>query len=88
MAITKEIIQDEITIRDRGGWKALHIREATIIIEDGKELSRSFNRTAVLPMDDISSASPEVQKLGEIYFTQAAKEKHKLAIEAGDLPNA
>ena len=87
MAITKELIEDEITIRDRGGWKALHIREATVIIEDGQELSRSFARTAYLPNDDISPASDEVKKLAEIYFDQAAKEKHKLAIEAGDMPN-
>jgi len=42
MAITKEIVEDKIEVV--GDYKAIQIREATVIKEDGKELTRSFHR--------------------------------------------
>ena len=45
MAITKEIIQDKIEII--GDYKTIQIREATVIKEDGVEISRSFQRRAL-----------------------------------------
>ena len=43
MAITKEIIEDKIEIV--GDYKAIQIRKATILKEDGVELTRTFHRT-------------------------------------------
>ena len=50
--------------------------------DDGVEISRTFHRALLNPNDDISSASDEVKKLAEIYFTQSAKDEHKKAAEA------
>ena len=47
MAITKEVVYDKVEIV--GEWKALHCREATVIKEDGVELSRSFHRHVLHP---------------------------------------
>ena len=50
MAITKEVTQDKLEIV--GEFKKIHIRTATIIKEDGVELSRSFHRHVVNPNID------------------------------------
>ena len=45
MAITKEIIEDKIEVV--GDYKHIQIRTATVIKEDGVELTRSFHRHAL-----------------------------------------
>lgn len=47
MALTKEIIYDKSEII--GKFKIVQCREATIVKEDGVELSRSFNRHILHP---------------------------------------
>ena len=47
MALTKEVIYDKTEIM--GEFKAVQCREATIVKEDGVELSRSFNRHVLHP---------------------------------------
>ena len=42
MAITKELIEDKIEIV--GDYKDIQVRTATVIKEDGVELTRSFHR--------------------------------------------
>ena len=47
MALTKTIENDRTEVV--GEYKAVHCREATIIKEDGVELSRSFHRHVLYP---------------------------------------
>ena len=47
MALTKEVVYDKIEVI--GEYKAVHCREATIVKEDGVELSRSFHRHVLHP---------------------------------------
>ena len=47
MALTKEVVYDRTEVV--GEFKAVHCREATIIKEDGVELSRSFHRHVLVP---------------------------------------
>ena len=68
---------------DCGDWKNIQVRTATIVTDDGAELSRSFHRHVVSPNDDVSGESDEVKKLAEIYFTDDAKAKHKAHLESG-----
>ena len=83
MALEKTIKDDKIEIVDRGDWKVIQVRTATIITDDGTEISRSFHRHVVAPNDDVSGESDEIKKLAEIYFTDDAKAKHKEAMESG-----
>ena len=83
MALEKTVKQDKIEIVDRGDWKAIQVRTATIITDSGNEISRTFHRHVVAPNDDVSEESDEIKKLAEIYFTDDAKAKHKAAMEAG-----
>ena len=51
MAITKEIIEDKIEVV--GDYKTIQVRTATVIKEDGVELTRSFHRHV---LDCVSSS--------------------------------
>ena len=84
MAITKEIIQDKIEIV--GEFKKIHVRTATVIKEDGIELSRSFHRHVVNPNSDSTNESADVKALVTQFHTNEVKkafneylEKQKLS---------
>ena len=83
MALEKTTKDDKIEIVDVGDWKVIQVRTATIVTDDGTEISRTFHRHVVSPNDDVSGESDEVKKLAEIYFTDDAKAKYKAHSESG-----
>jgi len=72
MALTKEVKCDKIEIV--GDCKAVQCRQATIISEDGKELSRSFQRHVLHPDSDISGEPQETQDICNAVWTDEVKE--------------
>ena len=94
MALTKTITDDKLEVV--GDSKNLQIRTATIIKEDGKELSRSFHRrvlhcaSSVKNDDDswthtdtdVSGESAEIQAITSAVWTNAVKAAKKAANEA------
>jgi len=97
MAITKELIQDKIEIV--GEYKTIQVRTATVIKEDGVELSRSFHRhtldcvSSVKNDDDswthtdtdVSGESTEVQGIATAVWTTTVKNAKKAANEAASI---
>ena len=85
MAITKTILDDKIEIVTE--FKHLQIRQATIIKEDGTELSRSFHRRMLhcgtIDTSDnfvdtnISSESTEIKAIAAAVWTQSIKDAWK-----------
>ena len=74
MAITKEIIQDKIEVV--GNFKHIQVRTATVIKEDGVEISRSFSRHVVPPdisADDLANESADVQAMVAQFHTEEVK---------------
>jgi hypothetical protein len=71
VAITKEVKYDNIEVS--GDYKAVSCREATIIKEDGVELTRSFHRHVLHPDSDISGETQEVQDICNAVWTDAVK---------------
>ena len=71
MAIEKTIEQDKIEVV--GQYKAVQVREASVIKEDGKELTRSFHRYALNPDSDISGETDEVQAICNAVWTDEVK---------------
>ena len=71
MAIEKTIEQDKIEVV--GQYKAVQVREASVIKEDGKELTRSFHRYALNPDSDISGETDEVKAICNAVWTDAVK---------------
>ena len=93
MAITKETVEDKIEIV--GDYKTIQVRTATVIKEDGVELTRSFHRhtldcvSSVKNDDDtwthtdtdVSGESSEVQGIATAVWTDAIKEAKRTANE-------
>tara|TARA_R100000426_G_C4782538_1_gene95271 strand:+ start:427 stop:675 length:249 start_codon:yes stop_codon:yes gene_type:complete len=80
MAITKEIIEDKIEVV--GKFKIIQVRYATVIKEDGKEISRSYTRNSFSPESDTSNASADVKAMVKQFHTndiKTAYQKHKEA---------
>jgi len=93
MALTKTITEDKIEAV--GDFKVIQIRTATIIKEDGVELSRSFHRHTLQCVwssydgsawthtdTDVSGESTEVQAITSAVWTDAVKAACKTWNEA------
>jgi len=80
MALTKEVKCDKIEVV--GDYKAIHCRQATIVSEDGVELSRSFHRHVLHPDDDISGEPAETQAICNAVWTDAVKADYTAFKEA------
>ena len=74
MAITKRTEQDKIEVV--GAYKMIQVRTATIIEEDGVELSRSFSRHVVAPdisSTDLANESADVRAMVAQFHTDEIK---------------
>ena len=97
MAITKEIIEDKIEVV--GDYKTIQVRTATVIKEDGVELSRSFHRHALECVSsvkndddswthtdtDVSEESTDVQGIAATVWTDQVKKAKKLSNESASI---
>ena len=93
MAITKETVEDKIEIV--GDYKSIQVRTATVIKEDGVELTRSFHRRVLDCISsekdgdtwthtdtDVSGESAEVQGIATAVWTNDIKAAKRTANEA------
>ena len=97
MAITKETVEDKIEIV--GDYKSIQVRTATVIKEDGVELTRSFHRhlldcvSSAKNSDDswthtdtdVSGESAEVQGIATAVWTDAVKTAKRTANESAGI---
>ena len=73
MAITKEIKADKIEVVENG---RIQIRTATIIKENGVEITRSFHRHAIDPSDKSSGSWQDTDISNEDERVQAIATHH------------
>tara|TARA_B100001248_G_C27308708_1_gene420796 strand:- start:298 stop:561 length:264 start_codon:yes stop_codon:yes gene_type:complete len=85
MALEKTTKEDKIELIDMGEWKIVQVRTATIITDDGTEISRTFHRHTVGPADDWSSASTEVKAICDVVHNDTTKAAWEAA-QAANLP--
>ena len=88
MALTKTLIEDKIEVV--GDYKHIQIRTATVIKEDGVELSRSFHRKVLnsgtldgsnnLVDTDVSAESTEVKAIANAVWTSTVKDAWKVKL--------
>jgi len=95
MAITKSIIVDKTEVISCGStyssdeWKTVQVRTATIIKEDGVELTRSFTRNSFTPGTvaagstaltdtNISGEDAVVQAICNAVWTSSVKEAYRV----------
>ena len=74
MAIPKEIVQDKIEVV--GDFKHIQVRTATVIKEDGVEISRSFQRHVISPNDDSTNESADVKAMVAHFHTDVVKKAY------------
>ena len=83
MALTKTQKVDKIEIV--GYYKPVQVRTATIVSEDGAELSRSFSRHVVSPLDDSSGEDAQVQAICAAVHTQDVKDAYQAHLDAQEI---
>tara|TARA_R110002020_G_scaffold276150_1_gene491530 strand:- start:72 stop:323 length:252 start_codon:yes stop_codon:yes gene_type:complete len=71
MALTKEVINDKYEVV--GVYKHIQVRTATVVKEDGVELSRSFSRRVLTPNMDVSGEDAEIKGMADALWTDAVK---------------
>ena len=81
MALSKTTINDKIEVINYGTWSSVQVRTATIISEDGTELSKSFHRHVVMPDADLSAEDADVSAICTPVFSDAVKAAYAAAQE-------
>ena len=66
MALTKETVVDQITVTENG---IVLYREATRIMEDGKQLSQTYHRTSLTPGQDLTGQPEQVVAICNVAWT-------------------
>ena len=88
MALTKEF---EYDCEVRGPYKAVQVRKATVVKDDGVEISRSFHRHVLQCCTksgdswadtDISGESAEVQGICNAVWSDSVKTAYRAAMDA------
>ena len=74
MALTKETVVDQITVTENG---IVLYREATRIIEDGKQLSQTFHRSSLMPGQDLTGVPANVVAICNVAWTTEIIEAYK-----------
>ena len=82
MALEKTLRNDKIEVVSQGDWSCVQVRTATIVSEDGTELSRSYHRHVVMPNADLSAEDADVAAICTTVFTQAVKDAYAAHLSA------
>ena len=78
MELKEKTIIDKIEIIENN---CIQIRTATIIEKDGVEVTRSFHRHVVTPIEDISNEDAKVKAIANAIWTEDVIEQYKKMIE-------
>ena len=82
MALTKETKTDKIEVLNLStGYPVVQVRKATIIAEDGVEISRTFQRHVLTPYADLSGEDADVAAIAGAVFTNEARAAYAAAQE-------
>ena len=68
MSLTKQMVIDQITVTENG---IILYREATRIMEDGNEISKSYHRTSLTPGQDLTDQPAQVVAICNAAWTEA-----------------
>ena len=68
MSLTKETVVDQITVTENG---IVLYREATRIMEDGKQLSQTFHRNSLTPGQNLTNVPTNVAAICNVAWTPA-----------------
>ena len=66
MSLTKTTVIDSITVTENG---IVLYREATRIMEDGNELSKTYHRSSLAPASDLTGVPDSVVAIANVAWT-------------------
>jgi hypothetical protein len=84
MALTKEIVVDQITVTENG---IVLVREVTRIMEDGNEISKQYHRSSFVPASDVSAQPANVQDICNVAWTPEVIAAYQAQQEANRITN-
>ena len=84
MALTKTTKNDKIEVIAIDDYKIVQVRTATIIAEDGVEISRNFHRHVVMPDADLTQEDADVADIAAAVFTSAVQTAYQAHLAAQD----
>jgi archaellum component FlaF (FlaF/FlaG flagellin family) len=79
MSLTKTTTVDQITVQENG---TVLYREATRIIEDGNEISKSYHRSSLVPEQDLTGVPANVVAICNTAWTDEVKTAYRAMVEA------
>ena len=82
MALDKQTLIDKIEIVENG---TVQVRQATIITEDGNQISRTYHRWCIAPSQDYSDQEQQVQDICKVAHTPEVIAAYKAQQEANKL---
>ena len=78
MAITKETKVDQITVTENG---TILYREATRIMEDGTELTKTYHRNSLTPAQDLTGVPEKVVAICNTAWTADVIASYQSSLE-------
>jgi len=66
MSLTKQVVIDQITVQENG---SVLYREATRIMEDGVELTKTYHRSSLTPAQDLTGVPANVVAICNTVWT-------------------
>jgi hypothetical protein len=82
MSLEKEIKIDRIEVVENG---IVQVREATIITDNGNQISRTYHRWTIAPGEDYSTQEQQVQDICKVTHTPEVIAAYKAQQEANRL---
>jgi hypothetical protein len=82
MALDKQTLIDKIEIVENG---TVQVREATIITENGNQVSRTYHRWTIVPGQDYSTQEQQVQDICKVSHTPEVIAAYEAQQEANKL---
>ena len=79
MSLTKQVVIDQITVTENG---VILYREATHIMEDGNELSKTYHRTSLIPGQDLTGIPANVVAICNVAWTADVVAAYQAALAA------
>ena len=79
MALTKTTNIDQITVTENG---IVLYREATRVIEDGVEISKTYHRTSLAPASDLTNVPDNVVAIANVAWTPEVIAAYQAQLES------
>ena len=82
MALTKSTVIDSITVTENG---IVLYREATRMMDDGNELSKTYHRSSLTPAQDLTGVPANVVAICNVAWTPEVIAAYQAQVEANKI---